>query len=515
MKTIRRIAAAIAALSAVALISYGQRVLTTDAIEVKRATLAISYPERHESSVNIIGTSLSPTIDGKAKIERKDGRTRIKVDIAGLPNPQSLGAFYTTYILWAIAPEGQPDSLVELLKDKNDIEVTTTFQTFGLIITAEPYATVKHPSPIIVAENTLRKNTEGGITSSKVEYLGDPGTLYVVSMPGFASIDADFNTPLDVLGARRSVEIARRARAHQYAETELHDAEVKLAALENTWPANRKDQKRYDALAHDVMRLAEHARSTAMERAEVARLDNERRAARNTIARAENEADRARSDADRARSEADAAKSEAANYKAAMESARQEAALARERVEQAKTDADREKANAELAKAEAEEARLQAEQAKQERDAAQNNLYQSLSAILETKRTARGLIINLSDVLFDLDKASLKPGAREKLSKLTGILMAYPGPYHVQIEGYTDSTGGVEYNQKLSESRAQSVHDYLVQSGLTAERIISTRGFGLNNPVATNDTAEGRQLNRRVEIIISDTDTEIKTTIRP
>ena len=509
MKTIRRIAAAIAALSAVALFSYGQRVVTTDAIDVKRSTLAISYPEGHDSSVNIIGTSLSPTIDGKAKIERKAGRTRIKLELDRLENPQSLGAFYTTYILWAIAPEGQADSLAELqVRDKNDIDVTTTFQTFGLIITAEPYATVKHPSPIIVAENTLRKNTEGGITSSRVEYLGDPGTLYVVSMPGFASIDADFNTPLDVLGARRSVEIARRARAHQYAETELHDAEIKLAALENTWPANRKDQKRYDALAHDVMRLAEHARSTAMERAEVASLDNERRAARNTIARAENEADRARS-------EADAAKSEAANYKAAMESARQEAALARERVEQAKTDADREKANAELAKAEAEQARLQAEQAKQDRDAAQTNLYKSLSAILETRREARGLIINLSDVLFDLDKASLKPGAREKLSKLTGILMAYPGPYHVQIEGYTDSTGGVEYNQKLSESRAQSVRDYLVQSGLTSERIISTRGFGLNNPVATNDTAEGRQLNRRVEIIISDTDTEIKTTIRP
>jgi len=509
MKTIRRIAVAIAALSALALISYGQRVVTTDAIDVKRSTLAISYPEGHDSSVNIIGTSLSPTIDGKAKIERKSGRTRIKLDIDRLPNPQSLGAFYTTYILWAIAPEGQPDSLAELgIKDKTEIDVTTTFQTFGLIITAEPYATVKHPSPIIVAENTLRKNTEGGITSSKVEYLGDPGTLYVVSMPGFAAIDADFNTPLDVLGARRSVEIARRARAHQFAETELNDAEVKLAALEQIWPADRKDQKRYDALAHDVMRLAEHARTAANERAEIARLENERRAARNTIARAENEADRARA-------EAGAARDEAANYKAAMDAAKQEAALAKERVEQAKTDADREKANAELAKAEAEEARLQAEQAKQERDAAQANLYKSLSAILETRREARGLIINLSDVLFDLDKSTLKPGAREKLAKLTGILMAYPGAYHVQIEGYTDSTGGVDYNQKLSESRAQSVHDYLVQSGLTAERITSTRGFGLNNPVATNDTAEGRQMNRRVEIIISDTDNTIKTTINP
>src|SRR5436305_13982439 len=113
-------------------------------------------------------------------------------------------------------------------------------------------------------------------------------------MPGFSAIDADFSTPLDVLGARRAVEIARRARAHQYAETELREAETKLAALEQIWTTERKDQKRYDALAHDVMRLAEHARSSSMERAEVARLENERRAARNTLARAENEAGRAR-----------------------------------------------------------------------------------------------------------------------------------------------------------------------------------------------------------------------------
>ena len=191
-----------------------------------------------------------------------------------------------------------------------------------------------------------------------------------------------------------------------------------------------------------------------------------------------------------------------------MDRALQETAQAKERVQQAQTDADREKANADLARAEAERAKL-------ERDALRNNLYMSLSAILETRREARGLIVNLSDVLFDLDKASLKPGAREKLAKLSGILLAYPGSYSIQIEGYTDSTGGAEYNQKLSEARAQSVRDFMVQSGLTTDKIVAVRGFGLNNPVATNDTAAGRQMNRRVEIIIGDTDTQIKATVNP
>src|SRR5215472_4282372 len=181
----------------------------TEVTPAKRSTLAISYRDGRQTSVNIMGTSLAPAADGKAKIERKNGRTTVKLTMEGLGNPQSLGAFYTTYVLWAIAPEGQADNLAEIpMKDKFDVDVTTSFQTFGLIVTAEPYSTVKLPSPVIVAENTLRKSTEGGITSSQIEYRGDTGDLYAVSMPGFAPIDADYNTPLLILGARRSVEIA-------------------------------------------------------------------------------------------------------------------------------------------------------------------------------------------------------------------------------------------------------------------------------------------------------------------
>jgi outer membrane protein OmpA-like peptidoglycan-associated protein len=408
-----------------------------------------------------------------------------------LVHPQSLGAYYTTYILWAIAPEGQADNIAELpVRNETDIEVTTSFQTFGLIITAEPHSAVKLPSPIIVAENALRRGTEGDIESSRIEYSGDPGTLYVVSSSAAPPLNADYNTPLVVLGARRAVEIARRAEAERFADAELRQAEIKLAALEQTWPRDRKDPEKFGGLARDVMRLGENARALAVERAIQAGLETERRVASETISQAMSEADRA--------------KQEAAEYRDAMARAEREAELARQRVEQAQSEADRAKANEELARAEAERARLEAEQAKRDKEAAQQRLFVSLSEILETRREARGLIVNLSDVLFDFNKATLTPGAREKLSKLAGILLAYPGSYRMEIEGHTDSVGSDEYNMKLSLERAESVRYYLLQSGVTADRIVAARGFGEIRPVATNDTPEGRQSNRRVEIVISD-----------
>lgn len=473
----------------------------------KRHTLAVRYKDNDDTSVNITGTALNPQAFGKAEIKRKEGRTRIKLKMQNLGHPQALGAYYTTYILWAIAPEGQADNLAELpIKSEFDVDVTTSFQTFGLIITGEPHSAVKLPSPVIVAENTLRKGTEGGIEASRIEYSGDAGTFYVVS--DTPAMNADYNTPLIVLGARRSVEIARHAGARRFAEPELREAEVKLAALEQTWPSLRRREDKFSGLAHDVMRLGERARELAGERIAAARLDAERRAASNTIAEAQNEADRARSDADRARDEADRAREQTAAYQEAVTRAQKELEEARRRVDQAQTEAERAKANEDLARAEAERARVEAQQAKQDKNDLQQKLYMSISAILETRREARGLIVNLSDVLFDFNQASLKPGAREKLSKLAGILLAYPGTYHIEIEGHTDAVGSQDYNQKLSEDRAQSVSSYLSKESIPSDHIRGVRGFGKLRPVATNDTPEGRQMNRRVEIIITDLDNQ-------
>ncbi len=480
-----------------------RRIQTSEPVIVaKRHTLAIKYKDNDDTSVNIVGTALNPQAMGKAEVKRKEGRTRVKLKMQSLGHPQALGAYYTTCVLWAIAPEGQADNLAELpIKSDFEVEVTTAFQTFGLIITAEPHSAVKLPSPVIVAENTLRKGTEGGIEASRIEYSGDPGTLYVVSTRNEPALSADYSTPLMILGARRSVEIARHAGAHRYAEHELREAEIKLAALEQTWPTRRQDEKKFSGLAHDVMRLGERARELAVERIALASLEEERRAASNTIARA-------RTNAERARDEAERAKEEAAASRDAFARAERELAEAHRRVDQAQTEADRAKASEDLARAEAERARLEADQAKQDKDELQQRLFTSISAILETRREARGLIVNLSDVLFDFNQASLRPGAREKLSKLAGILLAYPGPYHMEVEGHTDAIGSQDYNQRLSEGRAQTVSGYLLQAGIASNRILAVRGFGKLRPVTTNDTPEGRQMNRRVEIVITDLDTQ-------
>jgi outer membrane protein OmpA-like peptidoglycan-associated protein len=308
---------------------------------------------------------------------------------------------------------------------------------------------------------------------------------------------SDYSTPLPVLGARRAVEIARRARALDYAEEELRQAEIRLAALEQIWPQHRRNEKRFSGEAQEVMRLAEQARALSVERQEQATLAAERRAANRTIAQAQSEAEEARDETARA-------KEETASYRDALLRSESDLAQARQRVEQAQTEADRAKANEDLAKVQAEHARLEAEQARRERDAAQQRLFVSLSEILETRREARGLIVNLSDVLFDFNQATLKPGAKEKLSKLSGVLLAYPGKYRIEIEGHTDSIGSDEYNLRLSESRAGSVRNYIVQSGIDPTRIVAVTGLGKTRPVATNDTAAGRQMNRRVEIVIAE-----------
>lgn len=484
-------------------------------VAARRQVLAVKYRENKQTSVAMLGTAISPRVTGKADVEYKKGRTNVRLEMESFENPQSLGAFYTAYVLWAVAPEGQAENLMELPIGKMfKIESTTKFQTFGLIITAEPHSRVELPSAVIVAANSLRRGTEGAISTSEIEYSGDPGTFYAIFSPNSPATNADYNTPLMILGSRRAVEIAQRADARKFADAELRDAELKLATLEQAWPRSRKasdlrdNARKNSGLAHDVMRIAEQARKLSVERSDQARLSAERQQAGENIAQAQSEADRARAEADRSSNDAVRARIEAERAKAAERDqavrAASEAAMARERVARAQSETAKAKANEEVAREDADAARLQAEAAKRERDAAQQRLYVSLSEILETRREARGLIVNLSDVLFDTGQATLKSGAREKLSKLAGILLAFPGDYQIEVEGHTDSVGAEMFNMNLSRGRAESVRDYLVQNGIKSERIIEARGFGETKPVADNETAAGRQVNRRVEIIIAD-----------
>jgi outer membrane protein OmpA-like peptidoglycan-associated protein len=507
MRTFKYVGLGVGILMAIATASYGRpaQVVASDGVIVtRRDTVAIRYSEGQNSTIELVGTRLAPTLIGKAEVKRQQGRTRIKLEMKDFANPQALGPFYTTYVLWAISPEGRADSLAEMpFKRDSNIEVTTALQTFALIITAEPYSAVKLPSPVIVAENQMRSGTKGVPETSKIQYRGDAGTFYAVSTDE-PSMAADYNTPLVVLGAHRAVAIAKRAGARKYDEEDFHQAEVKLAVLDQTWPENRKAEEKLGGQARDIMQLAEHAREVSVERDNQSRLSAERQEARSTIAQSKSEAEQARSDANQAQSQAAEAQSQAAQAQDEAARAKHETEIARQRVQDAQTEADKAKANEELARAQAEQSRIDADQARSEKEAAEQQLYISLSAILETKREARGLVVSLSDVLFDFNKATLKPGARERLAKLAGVLIAYPGPYRMEIDGFTDSVGTDEYNLKLSQDRADTVQSYLVEAGVHTDRISQVKGMGKMTPVATNDTAEGRQMNRRVEIVISD-----------
>ncbi|MBS1790856.1 MAG: OmpA family protein [Acidobacteria bacterium] len=497
---------------------------------VKRTTLAVRYVENKKTSVNVNGTSLAPRVIGKADVEYKKNEARIRIKVQNLDNPQTYGVFYTTYVVWAVTPEGQADNLTELPSGyAAEFQAMSTAQTFGLIITAEPHNAVKFPSPKVVAETSLPKNATAGVQTVQAEYKADKGNLYEASDND--SLKADYTTPRLILGARRSLDIARKAGAKEFAADEWKQAEGKLNTLEQIWPRNLKDENKFSGMARDVMRLAQVARDQATEREEQARIENERQERLRRLAEAKAEAERAQEEANRIRLEAEKARAEAERAKAQAENARIEAekaerSAAEERIrreaaareaEAVKMRAENERRAAEeatrraevekaAARAEAERANKAAEEAKRERDAAYQKLYVSLSEILDTKRETRGYIVNLGDVLFDTGKATLKPAAREKLSKLAGILLAYPGNLTLEIEGHTDSVGSDELNNKLSQNRAEAVSSYLSEAGVKAEKIKAVRGFGKTKPIATNDTAAGRQQNRRVEVVIEDDD---------
>ncbi|HEV2664132.1 MAG TPA: OmpA family protein [Blastocatellia bacterium] len=477
---------------------------------IKRTTLAVRYVENEKTSVSLSGTSLAPRVRGKVDVEYKKNNARIKLKVENLDSPQTFGPFYTTFVVWAVTPEGQTENLMELPTGyATEVQAQSLAQTFGVIISAEPHSNVKMPSRKVVAETALPKNSTYGVQTTQAEYRADKGNFYETQEDSI--LKADYTTPRLVLGARRSVDIARRAGAKEFAREEFRQAEEKLLTLEQIWPHNLKIETKFSGLARDVMRLAQVARDLAVERDAQARIQDERQErirrleeARAQAEAAKAEAERAKLEAERIRAEAELSKARAEVAKADAEKAERAAAEERARREEAAL------LETERARAETERARQATESAKRERDAALQKLYVSLSEILDTKRETRGFIVNLGDVLFDTGRATLKINAREKLSKLAGILLAYPGLLTLEIEGHTDSVGSDELNNRLSQSRAQSVGDYLTTAGVKSERVKAVRGFGKSKPIASNNTAAGRQMNRRVEIVIDDSEAQAK-----
>lgn len=479
---------------------------------VSRSVAAISYRDRSGwTKVDFQGTSLAPQAKGTADVNSRLGHMEVKFDVKNLPAARSFGPLFLTYVLWAITPDGHASNLGEVVVDSDGNykgDVTTDLQAFGLIITAEPYFAVRQPSDVVVMENIVRNDTLGKIETVNANYELLPRGQYTYHVPESQLHPVDLNSnkksPLELYEAQNAIDIAQYAKSDEFASDVFQNAQSLLTQAEDYQA--RKQWKPAIMTAKEAAEKAEDARTISLRRQEQAALQQEREDAAARQAAAQKEAEEAR-----LRSEADARAKQQAEQQAQLDAQQRAAA------EQAKAEADAARAQAEAAnqraQQSAEEANRLRDQAVQERNALREQLLQQFNAVLPTRETPRGLVVNMSDVLFDFGKYTLKENAKLALAKISGIVISHPG-LNLVVEGYTDSIGSDEYNQHLSDERADTVRDFLVGQGVTPQTVNAV-GYGKAYPVASNDTAAGRALNRRVELVVSGEIIGVKIGVTP
>jgi outer membrane protein OmpA-like peptidoglycan-associated protein len=486
---------------------------------VERTTNAVSY--RHRSGwtkVDLHGTPLAPDANGHADVNSRQGYIEVKTEMHKLLPASQYGPEFLTYVLWAITPEGRSKNLGEVVLDggNSHLDVTTDLQAFALIVTAEPYFGVSQPSDVVVMENVIREDTVGKVEQTSVKYdLLQRGTYVMTGTPGrFHAVKTNKAVPLELLEAENAVQIAQVANADQFAADTYASADNLLKQAE-AYQARKAGSKPVIMTSREAVQNAETSRLLSLKRQEDQRIAQEKQAAADREAAARAAADesarqKAVADAQAAESARQAAEEgrKAAEDRAAAEAARAQQQQAQLQAEQARLSAREQQQLADQARLQAQQAEQKAQEADRLRAQSEQaqlqlrrQLLQQFNLILDTRDTTRGLIVNMSDVLFDFNKYTLRPAAREKLAKISGIILSHPGLV-LEVDGYTDSVGSEDYNMKLSEERAGGVRSYLIGEGISPDNI-GAKGFGKDNPVASNDNAAGRQKNRRVEMVVS------------
>jgi outer membrane protein OmpA-like peptidoglycan-associated protein len=447
-----------------------------------RRTTAVTYDANRDTKIDMVGTPMMPRSRGEVKIKTESsGPVIVEAKVKGLTPAGQFGAEYLTYVLWAIPPQGRPKNLGELRLDDDEAEIKTTVdvQTFSLVATAEPYYAVTAPSEVVVLENVVREDTKGHTSIATLQYDIVPRGAYVAAAgAGYELPPPGKKEPPDVQQARNALKIAQLAQADKYAASGLATAQQLMTKTEGLLPKGSK--RDIISAARATVQQAEATRLQSVD----GRVEAEQAAARATAAAGEQAA------REKAAQEAAA--------RAQAEQARVQAEQERQRAETLATQAAADRQKAEAAKAAAE---AQARKAEQDKVALRATLQKQFSQVLETHDTSRGLVVNVGDVLFETGRYELKPEAREKLARFSGIILGHPG-LTVQAEGFTDSTGSAETTQKLSEQRADAVAQYLMSQGIPGDRL-TTKGYGPSYPVATNGTREGRSQNRRVELVVA------------
>ncbi len=493
-----KLAAVFFAAAGMAVVSMAQQSGSLSRVTlVVRTTKAINY--RHLSGptqIDFRGTVLQSQAHGEARVESRRGAVRIQAQFEKLEPASRFGSGFLTYVLWAISPEGRADNLGELMLNgnKSKMDVTEPLQAFALIVTAEPYFSVSQPSEVVVMENVVRPDTMGSVEEMDAKFdLLQRDQYETTVQAGYVAPAASSKIPLSLLEARNAIEIVKLAGGEKYAAESFKKA-ADLLKIAESGLTQKRDKKVIDTAAREAVQTAEDARMITVKKLEEERLAQERQAAADREAKAKAEA----AASEKARLEA-----ELAAERSAREKAEAQAEAEKERVAAADALAHQQaaQADADHARKQAEDAERARQQAETEKGDLRKQLLDQLNSVLQTSDSARGLIVNMSDVLFDTAKYTLRPAAREKLAKISGIVLAHPG-LKLGVEGHTDNVGSEQYNQLLSEQRAAGVLEFLVQQGIP-EASVTSRGFGKTQPVATNDTPEGRAKNRRVELVVS------------
>jgi outer membrane protein OmpA-like peptidoglycan-associated protein len=450
--------------------------------------VAVSFPERAAVRLLLEGTERLPGASGQAKVRRRAGITEFEIELRGLKPAISFGGDLNTYVAWAVAPEGSATNAGEVIieGDRARLKATTPLGTFALLVTAEPHFLVEEPSEFVVLKNSgagLDRQPGATVTDFRLDRLRAGYKSKLTTLAEAAAVKGTLRT--DRFQALVAVRLAEEAGAQEHAPEEFAQAQAALRDSEQAF-AQLADEATVARLAERAVRLAIAAARTARLRREAQARAAERRQWEETLARLTRERDEAAG-------AVTAARDEARRAREALERTRKELETTERQLLVLGEQADR-YARQKL------EAEKEAETARREAAAMAARLESALGRAVEAERTERGWRITLPDDAFARGRAELRPGARELLSRVAGVLVVAP-EFRVTIEGHTDSAGSPAHSQRFSEQRAASVREYLVQAHLDPARI-EARGLGAQRPVASNRTAAGRQKNRRVEIYI-------------
>lgn len=439
---------------------------------VQGSAKAINYRNlRSSTKIDLMGTVLVRNASGVAKVKSNNGAIEIAAKFKNLPPASTFGGEFLTYVLWGISTEGRATNLGEVLlkHGHGKVKVTEKLQTFGLVVTAEPYFAVSQPSDVVVLENAVSKDAMGQVELIDAKYELLKRGQYTLNLTASEPMVMDEKTPFAVYQARNAVRIARAAGAAAYAPEALGKAQDYL----NQSEASEGGTKARVINAREAVQRAEDARLISVQKQEAERVALERKMAQDKL--------------------------DDANKQAAAAAAAEASALSQKRQAEAENAGLRSQNEGLQSRNEGLQSRNEGLESRNE--GLRTKLMEQLNAVLQTRATARGLIVNMSGVLFQNGKATLLPAAREKLSKIAGILSTHKG-LKIEADGFTDSNGSDELNQNLSEARAKNVKDYLVSQGVQGDSVTS-KGFGKASPIASNDTNAGRQENRRVELVVS------------